>query len=134
MSLPLRMLLIVNAVATLAAGVVLFVFPAAIPATAGIALAPGDAFVAWLLGAAEIAVAALCARTLLRRRPHGTPVEPHPELVAATVLTLIVLHALSALADGMAMLHNPSPTLAINLAVRIAMVALLVVFRPRQSH
>jgi hypothetical protein len=124
MSLPLRILLIVNAVAALAAGVVLFVFPAAIPATAGIALAPGDNFVAWLLGAAEIAIAALCARALWHRAPH-------PELVEATVLTLIVLHALSGLADILALAGNPSPTLAVNLAVRVAMVVLLAVFRPR---
>ena len=123
MSLPLRILLIVNAVAALAAGVVLFVFPAAIPATAGITLAPGDNFVAWLLGASEIAIAVLALGAL----PAGTAAQ------ALAVLTLIVLHALSALADGMAMLQNPSPTLAINLAVRALMVALLAVFRPRAS-
>jgi hypothetical protein len=61
MTLGLRILLIVNAVATAAAGLVLFAWPAAIPATVGISL-PADAwFVAWLLGSAELGLAVLCA-------------------------------------------------------------------------
>ena len=46
--LPLRLLLLINAIATLAAGVVLFAFPGAIPSVVGLTLAPDQAFVAWL--------------------------------------------------------------------------------------
>jgi hypothetical protein len=66
----LRTVILINAIATIAAGIVLFVFPGAIPSVVGIALAPDQAFVAWLLGAAEFAVAALCIGT------SGWPSEP----------------------------------------------------------
>ena len=49
---------------------VLFAFPGAIPSVVGITLAPDQAFVAWLLGAAEFAVAALRIGT------SGWPSEP----------------------------------------------------------
>jgi hypothetical protein len=66
----LRAVILINAIATIAVGVVLFVVPGAIPSVVGIALASDQAFVAWLLGAAEFAVAALCIGT------SGWPSEP----------------------------------------------------------
>jgi hypothetical protein len=120
----LRTLLLINAVATLAAGVVLFVFPGAIPSVVGIALAPDQAFVAWLLGAAEIGIAALCI---------GSVHSPRHDVLRLATTTLVVFHVASAVADGMALAQAWSVPIALNLALRIVMVVLLVAFRPRPS-
>lgn len=115
----LRILILINAVATLAAGVVLFVFPGAIPSAVGIALAPDQAFVAWLLGAAEIGIAALCI---------GSVHSPSHDVLRLATTTLLVFHATSAVADAMALVQGWSLPTALNLALRIVMVVLLAVF------
>jgi hypothetical protein len=119
MSPPLRILLIMNAVATLAAGLVLFIFPGAIPATIGVA-PPADAnIMAWLLGASELGLCVLCV-VVLRR--------PDPAALRLAVITLIAVHAASALADLLALPQHAGPALIGNVAVRLLMVALLAVF------
>ena len=120
----LRTLILINAVATLAAGVVLFVFPGAIPSVVGITLAPDQAFVAWLLGAAEIGIAALCI---------GSVHSPSHDVLRLATTTLLVFHAASAVADGMALTQAYSLPIALNLALRILMVVLFAVFYPRRS-
>jgi hypothetical protein len=120
----LRTLILINAVATLAAGVVLFVFPGAIPSVVGITLAPDQAFVAWLLGAAEIGLAALCI---------GSVHSPSHDVLRLATTTLLVFHVASAVADGMALTQGWSLPIALNLALRVVMVVLLVTFRPRPS-
>lgn len=115
----LRTLILINAVATLAAGIVLFVFPGAIPSVVGIALAPDQAFVAWLLGAAEIGIAALCI---------GAVHSPSHDVLRLATTTLLVFHAASAVADAMALVQGWSLPIALNLALRIVMVVLLAVF------
>ncbi len=112
----LRLLLAVNAVATAAAGIVLFLWPAAIPATVGIALAPDASFVAWLLGSAELGLAALCALGLRASEPAA---------LRLVCWTMLVTHATAAVADAMALAQGLAPVaIGINLAVRVAMVAL----------
>jgi hypothetical protein len=120
----LRTLILINAVATLAAGVVLFVFPGAIPSVVGITLAPDQAFVAWLLGAAEIGIAALCI---------GSVHSPSHDVLRLATTTLIVFHAASAVADGMALTQAYSLPIALNLALRILMVVLFVAVFPRRT-
>jgi hypothetical protein len=116
MTPPLRLLLAVNAVATAAAGVVLFVWPAAIPAAVGIELPPDANFVAWLLGSAELGLAALCALALRATEPAA---------IRLVCWTMFVIHATAAIADVMAMASGVAPVaVGINLAVRLAMVAL----------
>ena len=120
----LRTLILINAIATLAAGVVLLVFPGAIPSVVGITLAPDQAFVAWLLGAAEIGIAALCI---------GSVHSPSHDVLRLATTTLLVFHAASAVADGMALVQGWSLPIALNLVLRVVMVVLLVVFGPRRG-
>jgi hypothetical protein len=120
----LRTLILVNAVATLAAGLVLFVLPGAIPSVVGITLAPDQAFVAWLLGAAEIGIAALCI---------GSVHSPSYDVLRLATTTLLVFHVASAVADGMALAQAWSLPIALNLGLRVVMVVLLVAFRLRRS-
>lgn len=120
----LRTLILINAVATLAAGVVLFVFPGAIPSVVGIALAPDQVFVAWLLGAAQIGIAALCI---------GAVHSPSQDVLRLATTTLLVFHAASAVADTMALMQAYSLPIALNLGLRIVMVVLFAVFYPRRS-
>jgi len=112
----LRTVILINAIATIAAGVVLFVFPAAIPSVVDITLAPDQAFVAWLLGAAEFTVAALCI---------GSVHSPSHDVLRLATTTLLVFHAASAVADAMALAQTFSLPIALNLALRIVMVILL---------
>jgi hypothetical protein len=156
----LRILILINAVATLAAGVVLFLFPAAIPATVGIDLAPDQRFIAWLLGAAEIGIAALCISSLSgwasepsedrsnraqtnhgwASRPEGArdraqiDSSPHPRVLRAVAITLIVFHAASGIADIMALAQHITPVVAANLALRVIMVVLFAVFGLRRTN
>jgi hypothetical protein len=116
MNPPLHLLLAVNAVATAAAGIVLFVWPAAIPAAVGIALPPDAYFVAWLLGSAELGLAALCALALRAIEPA---------VIRLVCWTMLVTHATAAVADTLALAQGVAPVaVGINLAVRLAMVAL----------
>ena len=102
----------------------LFVFPGAIPSVVGITLAPDQAFVAWLLGAAEFGIAALCI---------GSVHSPSHDVLRLATTTLLVFHAASAVADGMALAQAWSLPIALNLALRIAMVVLLAIFGLRRG-
>ncbi|MBX3530008.1 MAG: hypothetical protein KF849_05350 [Rhizobiaceae bacterium] len=116
MNPPLRLLLAVNAVATAAAGIVLFVWPAAIPGAVGIALPAEANFVAWLLGSAELGLAALCAVALRATEPAA---------IRLVCWTMLVTHATAAVADMLALGQGVAPVaVGINLAVRLAMVVL----------
>jgi hypothetical protein len=116
----LRTVILINAIATIAAGVVLFVVPGAIPSVVGITLAPDQAFVAWLLGAAEFAVAALCI---------GSVHSPSHDVLRLATTTLLVFHTASAVADGLALAQAWSISIALNLVLRVLMVILLIAFR-----
>ncbi|MEO6396643.1 MAG: hypothetical protein ABIO40_12130 [Devosia sp.] len=120
----LRTLILINAIATLAAGIMLFVFPGAIPSVVGIALAPDQAFVAWLLGAAEIGIAALCI---------GSVHSPSHDVLRLATTTLLVFHAASAIADAIALAQAWSLPIALNLGLRIVMVILLAAFGLRRT-
>jgi hypothetical protein len=90
------------------------VVPGAIPSVVGITLASDQAFVAWLLGAAEIRMAALCIGALRT---------PEPAALHLTVLTLLVFHAASAVADTMALAQAWSLPIVLNLALRVVMAS-----------
>ena len=119
----LRTVILINAIATSAASVVLFVFPGAIPSVVSITLAPDQAFVAWLLGAAEIGIAALCI---------GSVHSPSHDVLRLATTTLLVFHAASAVADGMPLMQGWSLPIALNLVLRVVMVVLLAIFRSRR--
>lgn len=116
MSLPLRFLLLLNAVGPLSLGVMLFAAPAATFALDGVVLPPEANFVAWLLGAAQLAIAAMCIGTLFW---------PNPTALRIAVLTLLVYHAAAAIADTMFLLQAWSTGIAANLAIRVIMALLL---------
>lgn len=54
-----KALFLIHGVATLAAGIVLALFPGAIPATVGIVMEPGDFLLSYFLAAAELGIAVL---------------------------------------------------------------------------
>jgi hypothetical protein len=60
----------------------------------------------------------------------GSVVQSAKKLLATT--TLLVFHAASAVADGMALAQAYSLPIALNLALRIVMVLLLAAFHPRR--
>lgn len=114
----------VHAVATFAAGVVLFAVPNAIGGAVGIVLPREHFFVLYLLAASEFAVATLC---FLARRVTDVAA------LRAVVATLIVFHVVSGLGGAYAATQGVSPAVWFNVALRVVMVGLLVRFRPPGS-
>jgi hypothetical protein len=113
----LRILLAINAAATIAAAGVLALAPAAIPNAVGIAFDRSQNLIAYLLAASELAIGALCLLAL--RSTNMAAIR-----LAARVL--IVLHAGSAVAVIAAVADQTSPLVLWNAAIRIVMVVALV--------
>lgn len=111
-------LLTINVIGSTAAAVVLAMAPGAIPALAGISIDPSQNLLPYLLAAAELAVATLAANAMRSRSS---------ELWAATVQVLIVLHVGSAVAGVAAATHGAALVVSLNVAVRILLVAGLMV-------
>ena len=117
--LLLRLLFVLNAAAAFATGVALFVVPGFIPSTVGIELPASAHFVAYLLGAAEIGIAVLCA--------FGAAA-PASAIARPVTVTLVVFHLASALADGLAAAEGVGAAVWWNVAARVLIVALLLAF------
>jgi hypothetical protein len=66
------------------------------------------------------------------RAQLGSVVQSAKEQLATT--TLLVFHAASAVADGMALAQSWSLPIALNLALRVVMVVLLLAFRVRREQ
>jgi hypothetical protein len=113
--MALRVLFIVHAVVTFAAGVVLVVAPALIPLAVGIAIEPSQYLVCYLLGAVEIAVAVLSffATRLV-----------DAAAIRLVSLTFIVVHLVTAVVEVLAIAQGASPLLWGNVALRIVVAAL----------
>jgi len=111
---PLRKLLGIHAVVTLAAGVVLVVAPAAVPSTVGIRIKPDAYLLCYLLAAAELALAVLSwgARSITEERA-----------IRLIVVSFIVLHGATGLLEGYAFLAGVSAAIWANIAVRVVAVA-----------
>jgi hypothetical protein len=113
----LRWLLVVNAVASVAAAVVLAITPGAIPAAVGVTLEHSQHLMAYLLAAAELSISALCVIAL------------HSNLgvtVGQVACVLIVFQVGSAFAGAAALAEGASPLIGWNVAARIVIVAALV--------
>jgi hypothetical protein len=110
-----------HAVLTAAAGVVLVVRPAAIPGIVGIQLAPDAYLLGYLLAAAELGFAALSWR--------GARLVD-PDAVRVIIFACVVLHAFSAALETVVWISRPSPILMANIAIRVAVVAVLLWIRP----
>jgi hypothetical protein len=115
----LRVVFAVHGLITLAAAVVLTVFPRAIPSMVGITITRPDYLLVYLLAAAELAVAMLSfgAIRITDRAALGL-----------IVTTLVVLHAVSGVLDIVYMaLTGPDSTLILNTVARFAVVTVLLV-------
>lgn len=123
MTTPLRILLIINAVATLAAAVALALAPNLIPGTVGISLPENSRFVTDLLSAAELALAVLAILALRARSD---------ETIRLAVWTLITLHAASGLFGLLALSQGLGGAVGPNVLTRVVMVALLAWFGLRR--
>jgi hypothetical protein len=123
----LRIVFVVHGLITLAGAVVLTVFPTAIPTTVGITLERQDYLLAYLLGAAELAVAVLSfgAARLADRQALGL-------IVAA----FVVLHLASAILNIVYMgLTQTDTVLIVNTVARFVVVAVfLAVWRLSRAH
>src|SRR2546421_3565100 len=109
-------LFVLNAVAAMAAAIVLALWPGAIPAAAGIAIDPSQNLLPYLLAAAEVAIATLAALAI---RSGSADVE------RTTAFVLIVFHAGSAAAGVAAVTQGAGVVVALNVAGRVLMVAAL---------
>ena len=115
----LQLVFILNALVSIAAAILLFVSPAAIPAVIGISLQSDQYFLPRLLGAAEFAVAAACLMAVY---------QPSRATYSLCVAMLIVFHAGSIMAGVMESMAHSNMTIAINKGVRSVMIVLLLVF------
>ena len=115
----LNRLLLVHAVVTLAAGMLLVVAPAVIPGTVGIQLNPNASLLSYLLGAAEISLAVLSyfGRKLTDRQGR--------QLVC---VTFIVFHWLTAFVEIYAFTQGISVVIWVNVAVRALVTGLFVYY------
>lgn len=109
-------LLWLNAVATLAAGLVLFVAPGLIAGTVGIHVGQEDRFLYYLLGASELGLSALLCFLGLRSRDRGT--------LVTVSLTLIVFHFASGVAGIYAFAGGVDAAVLWNVVARVVMVLL----------
>ena len=116
MSFPLRLILLINAVATFAAAIALTLAPGLILGTVGIVLPENARFVTDLLAASEFALAVLA--TLALRAGSG-------EAIRAAVWTLMALHAASGLFGLLAFSQGLGGAVGANVVVRLVMVVLL---------
>ena len=115
----LSRLLLFNAVATLAASIVLFVDPGLIPNVIGIKLDRSAHVMSYLLGSSELTLAALCyyGRTL-----------KDAKALRAIAITFIIFHASSGMAEVLALVQGVSALVWWNVGVRSVMVALFMCY------
>lgn len=111
-------MLVIHAVITFAAGIVLIVAPGAIPSTVDIDVPQKANLLAYFLGAAEIAIAFLS---------FGTRKIKDATALSLIIWTFIVFHLATALVELYDMaLNGYSPVLLMNVFVRIGVVILFL--------
>jgi len=112
--MTLRALLALHAFVTAAAGIVLAIVPAAIPAAVGIVLDPSAYLVAYFISGAEFAIAYLSLRAVTLQG----------EALRLAVQTIVVFHAATGLLEMYALLQGVDPRLWLNLILRIIVIIL----------
>jgi hypothetical protein len=124
---PLRIVLFVHGLITLAGAVVLTVFPTAIPSMVGITIARPEYLLVYLVAAAELAVAVLS---------FGATRLTDPAALGLIVTTIAVLHGASGILDIVYMgVTEANGTLIGNAVLRFAVVAVfLLVWRAARRH
>jgi hypothetical protein len=112
-------LLVIHAIITFAAGVVLVVVPDAIPSVIGIHLAPGTFVICYFLAGAEFGVAFLSFYGARCREA---------ESIRLVVHTIIVFHAATAVLEIYALTQGINATLWSNVALRVIVIALFIYY------
>ncbi|MBD2756785.1 hypothetical protein [Spirosoma validum] len=115
----LTRLLILHAVVTFAAGVVLIVTPGLIPGSVNIHLNPEANLLCYLLGACEVSLAVLSY--------YGTKLR-NVEAIQLICLTFIVLHSLTAAVEIYAFSQGASAKIWGNIALRIVVSGLFIYY------
>jgi hypothetical protein len=113
--MTLRILLVIHAIITFAAGVVLVVAPEAIPSVIGIHLAPGTFVICYFLAGAEFSIAFLSF--------YGARCRD-AECIRLVVRTIIVFHASTAVLEIYALTQGIDITLRGNVALRVIVIAI----------
>lgn len=111
----LKSLLLIHAVITLSAGILLVAVPASIPQTLNIQLSPNQYLLCYFLGAAELAIAYL---SLLSRK-----IKDHHAL-RIIVITFIVFHAATGILELVGLYRGIHPKIIGNIMVRVIIVIL----------
>ena len=111
-----RVLLLINAVGTGAATVVLSLWPAAIPAVIGVDLRPEQFIVCYFLAGSEAAICFMCVITLRSQLR---------DLRIMAFQVLIVLHAATAALSIVGMVHGTNIVVLWNVGLRVGLVLLL---------
>jgi hypothetical protein len=124
---PLRIVLLVHGLITLAGAIVLTVFPRAIPSAVGIAVERPDYLLVYLVGAAELAVAVLS---------FGATRLTDPAALGLVVTTFVVLHGASGILDVVYMaVTDVNGTMIANTVARFTVVAVFVLgWRTTKRH
>jgi len=124
---PLRVVLFVHGLITLAGAIVLTAFPTAIPSAVGITLARPDYLLVYLVAGAELAVAVLS---------FGATRLTDPAALGLVVTTFVVLHAASGILVLVYLgLTETNGTLIGNAVLRFTVVAVfLLVWRAARRH
>jgi hypothetical protein len=111
----LARLFVIHAVVTFAAAVVLIVAPGVIPATVGITLDPTANLLSYLLGTAELGIAAAS---------FGGRSITDPKALRLLSMAFIVMHGATALVEIYAVTQGVDPKIWANVVLRVIMVAL----------
>jgi hypothetical protein len=124
---PLRIVLFVHGLITLAGAIVLTAFPTAIPSAVGITIARPEYLLVYLVAAAELAVAVLS---------FGATRLTDPAALGLVVTTFAVLHGASGILDLVYLgLTDANATLIGNAVLRFTVVAVfLLVWRAARRH
>lgn len=123
--MTISLILVLHAIVTFAAGVVLIAAPNLIPGAVGIQLEPDQFLVPYLLGAAEIALAFLSF--------YARKLTDNAALRLVSV-TFIVFHASTALVELYAYIQGASAAVWGNIIVRILVVSLFAYYGLRQAQ
>jgi hypothetical protein len=124
-SVNLARLLVIHAIVTLAAAAVLVIAPDLIPGAVGVDLDPSAHLMSYLLGTAELAIAALS---------FGAARLKDPQALRLVCSVLIVFHLSTAAVEGYAYIQGASARIWGNVAIRVVVAALFAYYRASHAH
>lgn len=120
-----RIVFVIHGIITAAAAVALFIAPQAIPAAVGIALPAEANLIAYLLGAAELAIAVLSIATAWITDAVS---------VRVIALVFVILHVVTAIAEIVAIAQGASGLVWLNVAFRVVVAGIFAVIAGRRPR